>query len=251
MIRTLVVEDEQRAARQLQRMLEAMDTSFEILGVIDSIQDTEKWLNSAPPLDLIFMDIQLADGLSFEIFQHINIETPVIFTTAFDQYAIQAFKVNSVDYLLKPIKQSELSVAIHKFKKSNTQSIIDPFTIKNLLGSLKPKVYRSGFLVKAGHGYIQINATEVIYFYSEDSLSFLECDQGRFIVDEPLDQIEASIDPAYFFRINRSQIVAKASIAKIAPYLNHRLKLTIDKIKDHEFIVSRARTSDFKNWLNQ
>lgn len=246
----LIIEDETRAASQLQRMLKACNFEYTLLGVIDTVEDTVQWFqeNNAP--DLVFMDIQLADGLSFEVFQKIEIEAPIIFTTAFDQYAIQAFKVNSVDYLLKPIQQDDLKKALDKFNKSNKPTAIDPSILKQLLGSMQPRTNREGLLVKEGSGFVQIKISELLYCYSEDSITFGITSKKRFIIEETLDELFDSLDQNKFFKINRGQIVAKTSIQKIEPYFNHRVKLSITNSRDQEFIVSRPKTGDFKKWMN-
>lgn len=249
----LIVEDEPRAARQLQNLLQESNFDFELLEVIDSVEDSILWFkeNSAP--DLVFMDIQLADGLSFEIFQNIEVEAPIIFTTAFDQYAIQAFKVNSVDYLLKPIQQIDLEVAIKKFKKSNTSKKgIEPTILKELLSSVQTAQQRSGILVKEGSGFVQIRISELLYVYSQDSITFGVTHLGkRYIIDETVDKLFDTLDHTKFYRINRGQIVAKLAVQKIEPYFNHRVKLLVSNSRDQEFVVSRQKTSDFKDWMNQ
>ncbi len=246
----LIVEDEPRAAHQLLLMLQACAFEYQLLDTIDSVEDAISWFqaNSAP--DLVFVDIQLADGLSFEIFQKVTVSAPIIFTTAFDQYAIQAFKVNSVDYLLKPIQQSDLQVALDKFTKSNNKAALDPAVLQQLLGSMQTPNYRSGILVKEGSGFAQIQIADVLYFYSEDSITFGVTKQKRYVIDETLDQVFTSLDPAQFFKINRGQIVAKHALLKIDAYFNHRVKLTLTNPRDQEFVVSRPKTSEFKQWLN-
>ena len=249
-MKILIIEDEARAANQLQRMLKACDFEHELLSIIDTVEDSVRWFQDNDLPDLVFMDIQLADGLSFEIFQKIDIEAPIIFTTAFDQYAIQAFKVNSVDYLLKPIQHDDLKKALDKFKKSNKPNSIDPSILKQLLGSFQTTPTREGILVKDGSGFLQVKVSELLYCYSEDSVTFGVTLGKRFIINETIDELFDSLDPNKFFRINRGQIVAKNSIEKIDSYFNHRVKLSITNSRDQEFIVSRPKTSDFKDWLN-
>ncbi len=249
-MKILIIEDEPRAASQLQRMLKACNFDYELLDIIDTVEDAVLWFQKNTALDLVFMDIQLADGLSFEIFQKIEVEAPIIFTTAFDQYAIQAFKVNSVDYLLKPIQKDDLNDALDKFLKSNKPTAIDPAILKQLLGSIQAPTKREGLLVKQGSGFVQIKVSELLYCYSEDSITFGVTSNKRFIIDETMDELLGSLDQNTFYRINRGQIVAKSSIQKIAPYFNHRVKLSISNPRDQEFIVSRPKTSDFKKWMN-
>lgn len=246
----LIIEDEQRAARQLEKLLKNSSFGFQILSVIDSIEETVLWFKDNPCPDLIFMDIQLADGLSFEIFHKIEINIPIIFTTAFDQYAIRAFKVNSIDYLLKPIQQEDLNNALNKFNKSKPE-IIEPLVLKELLNSLQTSKRRKGILVKEGNSFVQIQTAELAYIYSQTSITFgITLDNRRFIIDETLDNLFDSLELSEFYRINRGQIVMRYAIKKIEPYFNHRLKLQILNSRDLEFVVSRQKTTDFKEWLN-
>ena len=249
-MKILIIEDETRAASQLERMLKVCNFDYELLDIIDTVEDAVLWFQKNTTPDLVFMDIQLADGLSFEIFQKTEVEAPIIFTTAFDQYAIQAFKVNSVDYLLKPIQKDDLNTALDKFLKSNKPTAIDPFILKQLLGSMQTATKREGLLVKEGGGFIQINISELLYCYSEDSITFGVTSNKRFIIDETMDEFFNSLDQNTFYRINRGQIIAKSSIQKMYPYFNHRVKLSISNPRDQEFIVSRPKTSDFKKWMN-
>lgn len=254
MIKTLIIEDEERAARQLIKMLAQGDLDHEILDVIDSIEDSIAWLQTHPTPDLIFMDIQLADGLSFEIFNHVDITCPIIFTTAFDQYAIKAFKVNSIDYLLKPIKQEDLDTAIAKYDRMTTPtapSATAVDSILQLLQSQSASATRSGILVKEGSGFVQILMTDIDHVYSSDSITFTIASGKRYIIDETIDHFLTTVDPDLFFRINRGQVVSKSSIQRIEPYLNHRLKLIIRDSKEMDFVVSRAKANSFKEWMNR
>ncbi|WP_299104553.1 LytTR family DNA-binding domain-containing protein [uncultured Tenacibaculum sp.] len=251
-MKILIIEDEPRAANQLQRLLNKTDYEFQILEVIDTIEDAVYWFKTNETPDLIFMDIQLADGLSFEIFQKTEVSAPIIFTTAFDQYAIQAFKVNSVDYLLKPIQQSELDTALNKFTKSTKSTTIEPLILKELLTSMQAPQKRSGILVKEGSGFVQIRISELLYIYSQDSITFgITLQNKRYIIDETIDQLFNSLDDTKFYKINRGQIISKVSIQRIDPYFNHRVVLSIANSRDQEFIVSRQKTSDFKDWMNR
>jgi len=247
----LIIEDEPRAARQLENMLKACNFSYQLLGILDSVEESIAWFSKHTAPDLVFMDIQLADALSFEIFQKVEVAAPIIFTTAFDQYAIQAFKVNSVDYLLKPIQQEDLQVALDQFNKTNATTTIDPNILKQLLGSMQQPTTRDGILVKDGSGFIQIKISDLLYCYSEESITFGVVGAKRYIIDETIDQLFNSLNPNDFFKINRGQIVRKSAVQKIEPYFNHRVKLSIAAPRDQEFIVSRQRTSDFKDWMNR
>ena len=250
-MKILIVEDEPRAARQLQNLLDKSTFDFELLEVLDSVEYAVTWFKSNQRPELVFMDIQLADGLSFEIFQNTEVTAPIIFTTAFDQYAIQAFKVNSIDYLLKPIQQDDLEAALQKFSKSNTTNSIEPSILKELLSSMQTPQQRSGILVKEGSGFVQIRISELLYMYSQESITFGVTHNKRYIIDETMDQLFETLDDTKFYRINRGQIIAKLSIQKIEPYFNHRVKLSITNPRDQEFIVSRQKTGDFKDWMNK
>ena len=250
-MQVLIVEDEMRAARQLQNVLKACGFNYELLEVIDTVEDAVVWFKAYPAPDLVFMDIQLADGISFEIFQKVQLRCPIIFTTAFDQYAIKAFKVNSIDYLLKPIQVEDLQHALDKFDRSKQKPTLNQEALRNFLMDIQVPKQREGILVKDGDGFAQVRISDLLYLYSEDSITFGVTANKRVIIEETLDQLYPSLNPNQFYRINRGQIVAKSSILKIGKYFNHRLKLTVEKAKDQEFIVSRPKTNDFKSWLNQ
>ncbi|GLR16525.1 LytR/AlgR family response regulator transcription factor [Portibacter lacus] len=249
-MKILIIEDEARAANQLQILLKECFFNYDLLGILDSVVDVIDWYQKNAAPDLIFMDIQLADGLSFEIFQKVKIEAPIIFTTAFDQYAIQAFKVNSIDYLLKPIQNTDMQAAIDKFTKNNMSTGIDQAVLSKLLTSMQTSNQRKGILVKDGNGFIQIRTEDLQYIYSEDSITFGVTNEGRYIIEETIDHLIQSLDPGQFFRINRGQIISKTAIEKIQPYFNHRVKLMLLNPRNQEFIVSRPKTAEFKSWLN-
>ncbi len=252
-MQVLIIEDEARAANQLQNLLQALWVDYNLLGVIDTVEESVTWFQNNQAPDLVFMDIQLADGLSFEIFQKIELQCPIIFTTAFDQYAIRAFKVNSVDYLLKPIQHTDLKQALDKFNRATKPQAPNQELLQNLLADMKAQTtkQREGILVKEGDGFMQLQISDLLYVYSEDSITFGVTPHKRVIIDEILDELYPTLDPSQFFRINRGQIVAKIAIEKIAKYFNHRLKLSVTQDRGQEFIVSRPKTSDFKDWLNR
>ena len=250
-MQVLIIEDEPRAASQLQSMLKACSFEYQLLDIIDTVEDAVIWFQKNTTPDLVFMDIQLADGLSFEIFQNIEVEAPIIFTTAFDQYAIQAFKVNSIDYLLKPIQGEDLTKALDKFGKSNKTPTVDPTILKQLLANIQAPPSRTGILVKEGSGFVQIKITDLVYVYSQESITFGITAGKRYIIDETIDQLFNTLDDSIFYRINRGQIVSKNAIQKIESYFNHRVKLSMSNPRDQEFIVSRPKTSDFKEWMNR
>jgi len=249
-MQVLIIEDEMRAANQLQKLLQQTGFEYELLGIIDTVEESVAWFQNNRLPDLVFMDIQLADGLSFEIFQKVELQCPIIFTTAFDQYAIRAFKVNSVDYLLKPIQQKDLQQALEKFNRAKSQFTITNDTLQHFLADLQVKEVRQGILVKEGDDFAQLQITDLLYAYSEDSITFGVTTSKRVIIDETLDQLYATLDTTKFFKINRGQLVAKNAVVKIAKYFNHRLKLSVTQPRDQEFVVSRQKVNDFKAWMN-
>ena len=248
-MQVLIIEDEARAASQLQKRLQEVGFSYELLGVLDTVVDAVHWFQNNHPPNLVFMDVQLADGISFEIFEKTIVNAPIIFTTAFDEYAIQAFKVNSIDYLLKPIKKIDLEMALDKFSNINRQTV-SPRQVQELLKSLQSQPKRTSILAKEGKGFVRLPISELLYVYSEDGVTFGVTDQKRCIVDEGIDELFQTLDIQEFFKINRGQIVAKKAIEKIHPYFNHRLILTLQHARDLQFIVSRPKTPDFKGWMN-
>lgn len=251
-MKALIIEDEYHAAKRLKSMLSVIRPSIEIVGGLDSVRDCVSWFNENENPDLVFMDIQLADGLSFSIFQQVKITAPVIFTTAFHEYSLKAFKVNSVDYLLKPIDELDLENAIIKYENLNlNRSQAPDASISSVMQSfVDKKPFRERFLVKIRDKFIFILADEVAYFYSEESVSFLVTQQGKsFIFDNTLSQLEGELDPAKFFRINRKQLVHFSAIKSIVSYFNNRLKLDLQPKYKVEALVSREKVKDFKLWL--
>lgn len=253
-MKTLIVEDELPAAKRLIKLLAEHCPSCEIIAHVESVESAVKWLstNSAP--DLIFMDIQLADGLSFDIFSKADVNSPVIFTTAFDQYTLRAFKVNSIDYLLKPIDPEELKKAIEKYYRFYKQDqIFDKSGIEKMLESvLKKQDYKERFLVKSGPHLNYVPIGEINYFYSEDGIAFAQCSNGKkHIVEYTLDQLENMLNPSDFFRINRQVITRPDAIQKISTWFNSRLKLDISPSNNLNLVVSRDRVPEFKKWLDK
>lgn len=253
-MRCLIIEDEYHAARYLQTLLREVAPSFEVAGVLDSITAAVDFLRQQPAPELIFMDIQLADGLSFSIFQQVEVKAPVIFTTAFDQYTLQAFKVNSIDYLLKPIDREELHAALQKHSQLHQPAtVVRRDDLRELAAQLlNQETHRRRFLVKLGNDYIYVPISEVAYLYSEDGITFLLDRRGqRYMLDAPLDQLEKEIDPAHFFRVNRAYLVHIDAIERMQTYFNHRLLLQLRPRNVSETIVSRDRVRDFKAWIDR
>ena len=245
----LIIEDEKVAAERLSGLIKKYDRSIEITGIIQSVAKAVHWLNTNREPDLIFMDIQLADGLSFEIFEQTIVKTPVIFTTAFDEYALKAFKVNSIDYLLKPIDQGELNNAIDKFKESHTHKEIPAQVFDNILHTLT-KNFKNKFVIKVGEHIKVFSVNDVQCFYSMEKYTFLQNNEGRdYAVNYSLDQLEELLDPDRFFRINRKYIIASPAIKDIISYSNSRLRVKLNSNESDDLIVSREKVQDFKNWL--
>lgn len=252
-MKVLIIEDELPAARRIEQLMRQQRTQVEVLAVIDSISEAVKWFAQNPAPELILMDIHLADGLSFDIFQLIQIQSMVIFTTAYDQYAIRAFKVNSIDYLLKPIDAQELSNALDKFDlmRGKAQSF-DYSMINELFDNLKNRNYRERFLVKFGNAFTYIQAQDMRFCYAEDSLVFTRMADGKkYSLDHTLEQLEQLLNPVHFFRINRKLLLHIDAVDKIHPYFNNRLKLELQPAPGFDIVVSRERVQDFKNWIDQ
>lgn len=249
-MKVLIIEDEQLAAKKLIRLLKEIDIKIEVIGVIGAVESAVNWLHSQPHPDLIFMDIQLEDGLCFDIFEKSNIKTPVIFTTAYDEYTLRAFKVNSVDYLLKPIKPEDLKNAIHKFNEWHKH--IDFTGFKMALQQLQPK-QKERFLIKVGEHYKSIEITEIDCFYIKERCNFIHINTGKnYAIDYSLDKIEEMIDLNMFFRINRNMIINFSFIHDILAYSSSRLKITLEKwTEKEELLVSRERVADFKKWMDR
>lgn len=251
----LIVEDEELAVKKLQKTLAAVDDTAVVLASTDSIKSTVEWLNDNPQPDLILMDIELADGQSFEIFNLVDVKSPVIFTTSYDEYALKAFKVNSVDYLLKPIQKEELAAALTKYKKlqSNAKPDISlDNLVKELQQKLQPKEYRKRFLVKHGQKLVSVEVEDIAYFYSDGRLNFFKTkDSKKFVVDYTMDELEDMLDPAQYFRISRSFYVSVTSIDKIDDYFGNRLVLGLIPEVDKEALVSREKVTEFKKWMGK
>jgi DNA-binding LytR/AlgR family response regulator len=249
----LIIEDEQPAAKRLQKLILKQIPDARIVGILESVKSAVRWFNEHPFPTLIFLDIQLADNLSFEIFKQVEVDVPVIFTTAYDQYTLQAFKLNSIDYLLKPIDEDELAQALDKYQRIfEPNSNIDIQTIDRIMQSIVRPQYKERFIVKAGQQMTYIAVKEIRYFYSSDGLAYAKMENNkRHIIDYTLDRLEPLVSPSHFFRINRKVICHVDAIRKINPYFNSRLALTLVPKPDFEVIVSRDRVSDFKKWLDQ
>ena len=256
-MKILIVEDEDLAVKKLQKTLLSIDKMVEVSGVTESIQDTVDFLKENPSPDLILMDIELADGQSFEIFNLTEVKAPVIFITSYDEYALKAFKVNSVDYLLKPVQKDELEAALNKYKSlkgngtSKNNNDINTL-IKELQTKLQPKEYRKRFLVKQAQKLVSIEVDDIAYFYSDGRLNFFKTtDNRKFVVDYTMDELSEMLDPDKYFRISRSFYVSIDSIDQIHDYFGNRLLLHLKPAVDKEALVSREKVMDFKKWMGK
>lgn len=255
-MKTLIIEDEKPAAAQLKRLLDR-SAEFEgtIVGPIESIKDAIQHLEEHLDYDLIFMDIHLVDGPSFEIFQSLEPPAPIIFCTAYDQYALEAFKLNSIDYLLKPIEPADLDRALKKFSKwhqSKSQSSLSADVLLSMLAKpQKEKQYKQRFIIKLGDRILSLATTDIAYFYSADKASFVSSLGGKdYPLENSLDQLESILDPKRFFRINRRYLISFESIADMRSYSGSRIKLKLTNCDDPDIMVSRDRTPEFKLWLD-
>ena len=256
-MKILIVEDEELAVKKLQKTLLSIDRMVEVVGVTDSIKSTVDYLKQNSPPDLILMDIELADGQSFEVFNMVPVKNPVIFITSYDEYALKAFKVNSVDYLLKPVQKDELEAALNKYKELNTvdnsknSSDINNL-IKELQSKLQPKEFRKRFLVKQAQKLVSIEVDDIAYFYSDGRLNFFKTrDNKKFVVDYTMDELSDMLDPEKYFRISRSFYVSVDSIDQIHDYFGNRLLLNLTPALDKEALVSREKVMDFKKWMGK
>ena len=248
---TIIIEDEKPAARLLQRKLQKINVSAQVM--LHSVEEAITWFSVNKHPDLIFLDIQLSDGLSFEIFEKVSIKSAVIFTTAFDEYALRAFKLNAIDYLLKPIDDDDLQAAVTKFQVN--QSTINPVhldfeSIKKMLQNPFDKSYKTRFTVKIGQHLKIITTDEIECYFSENKGTYLHTiDNRNYLIDSTLEVLEAELDPKNNFRVSRKFIVPLRFIKEIVLYSNSRLKVILPTYKEDEVIVSREKVQEFKLWL--
>ena len=256
MINVLIIEDEELAALRLQKMLLQSNNEINVIEMLDSIESSVKWIKNNETPDLIFLDIQLSDGVSFEIFNQVELKCPVIFVTAYDAYALKAFELNSIDYLLKPLRQELLNKSIEKYlglKKQfssadlvlKMQQIIDNYNSHG-------KTYKTRFMINKGESIISYKVDEIAYFFAEEKVVFFVLNNSqKHIINYSLDQLEQILDPSIFFRINRQYIISERSIDKINNYFNYKLKLSLKPSTEDSIIVSKSRVADFKVWLDR
>ena len=249
MIQALIIEDEKPSARRLQRMLEKEE--LEVLGQLHSVEEALEWFQKYPHPELIFLDIQLSDGLSFEIFEKLEINSAIIFTTAYDEYALKAFKLNSVDYLMKPIDEEELQAALEKYGRTRRSKRV-AFDISNIRAFLNgtTKEYKKRFTIQVGQHLKLISSEEISCFYSENKGTYLYSNLNRsYLMDASLEKLEPELDPKDFFRVNRQFIVRLGNIADIVTYSSQRLEVRLQDYQDQQIVVSRERVKAFKEWL--
>ncbi|GHA42162.1 DNA-binding response regulator [Salinimicrobium marinum] len=248
MIEVLIIEDEKPSARRLQRMLGKLD--MKVVSTLHSVEEAISWFLKNEHPDLIFLDIQLSDGLSFEIFENVEVKSSIIFTTAYDEYALKAFKLNSVDYLLKPIDDEELEAALNKFRE-NWKAGNEGFDVNNLKSLLNlSSEYKKRFTIQVGQYLKLINVEDISCFYSENKGTYLLSVNGRcYLMDSSLDKLEPELDPKMFYRVNRKFIVRLSDISEIITYSNQRLEVKLKHYKEQQIIVSRERVKSFKEWL--
>ncbi len=247
----VIIEDEILAAEKLTNQLQRIAPEVTVLAVLESVVEAINWVAGNPSPDLIFMDIQLEDGISFEIFDAVKVETPVIFTTAYDEYAIRAFKVNSVDYLLKPVSDEELEAALAKFKNKYEEENAFTQKVAKVIEQISKK-YKNRFFIKVGTRFQSVQTSDICCFFVEERNTFLRTSAGKtFDLDHSLDQLQVLIDPEHFFRINRNYLVNINCIHEVVSYSTNRLKVKLKNGFDDGLIVSRDRVSEFKHWMDK
>ncbi|MEM8568207.1 MAG: LytTR family DNA-binding domain-containing protein [Bacteroidota bacterium] len=256
-MKILIIEDEKPAARRLEKLVLDHKDGSEILAKLDSVKSSINWLTSNVQPDLVFMDIQLADGLSFEIFEHVKITSPIIFTTAYDEYALKAFKVNSIDYLLKPIDGDDLIAAFEKLNRLTTSENKGSTDQINSLEQITQAVqmltrqYKNRFIIKIGEHIKAVGVDDILYFFSRDKATYCTTDEGKnYLLDYPIQDLTNMIDPEKFFQINRKYIISLKSIQDMVSFSNSRLKIILKNSNDDNVIVSRERVQEFKKWLD-
>ena len=251
-MKVIIIEDEKPAARRLSRML--LELNIEAQAMLHSVEEAVDYFNQKEHPDLILLDIQLSDGLSFEIFEKVEVKSAIIFATAYDEYALKAFKLNSIDYLLKPIDEDELKVALDKFKanRPKTQNLqVDLNVIKKLLVNPFDKNYKERFTVKVGQHLKIIYIGEIECFYSENKATYIHTHTKRnYLIDHSLEQLENFLDPTQFYRVSRKFYVNINAIKDIISYTNSRLKVILNTYSEQEIIVSREKVKDFKHWIS-
>lgn len=249
-MKAVIIEDEQQTALRLQKLIEELDPGIQVIAILDSIKSSINWFENNPLPDLIFQDIHLADGSGFEIYKSVKIDVPVIFTTAYDQYAIDAFNVNSIDYLLKPVNRAELRNSLEKLKRVADSRVKDNLNYEALANLLNPQKYQNRFMVRYGQKIKVVSTADIAYFYTlQGNTFFTTFDKHEYPSDLSLDKLENILDPDLFFRINRQVIINIKSIREMYSYSKSRVKIELDPPCDFETIASTERSGNFKKWL--
>lgn len=253
-MKVLIIEDELQAAKRMESLVTELIPDARILATLDTVKRSVAWFKSNPTPDLVLMDIQLADGISFQIFDHHPISAPIIFTTAYDAYALKAFKVNSIDYILKPVDKAELQTALEKLKarsKTDTDTARMMMNIGEAVEMLTRK-YKTRFVTKVGEHLKTIDVNSVLYFYSQDKATFCVTDDNRhLILDFTMEQVSDMLNPQDFFRVNRKYLIGSSAIQDIIHYTNSRLKVIVQGAQDQDIIVAREKVQEFRDWLDQ
>ncbi len=252
-MKVVIVEDEIAASENLTYLLHTIDPNIEVLKVLDSVASSVAYFSKSTEAELVFMDIHLADGISFEIFDQVRITTPVIFTTAYDQYAIKAFKVNSVDYLLKPLNEEELSEAIVKFKNNTTTTQPANNQIQSMLKLLQTqsKTYKAMYLVQKRDELVPVKTEDIAYFYIDTGIvKAVTSNNQSYTISKKLEDIELELNPADFHRVNRQFIINKIAVANMKFYFNGKLIMNVNPPSSERIVISKAKASDVKNWIN-
>lgn len=254
-MKVAIIEDEEIAARHLKTMLKEIDPDIEVVAALDSIESSIHFFSNAPLLDLVLVDIELGDGQSFDIFTRVNVESPIIFTTAYQEHVLKAFKLNSIDYLLKPVNKDELTAAILKYRKIHVRSS-QPFNEYNVSSLNKRKAevsegaFKTRYLAKNGTRLISIAQQDIAYFYTKDRLQYIKTKANDdYVIDKRLDEIETEIDSQVFFRANRQFIINYENIEKVHTWFSGKLKVQVKPLSYEEIIVGRLKANDFKKWL--
>ncbi|MCK8495008.1 LytTR family DNA-binding domain-containing protein [Spirosoma sp. RP8] len=249
----VIIEDEDRTAHQLERMLKKYDPRVQVLTQLPSVKEAVDWFSGNPQPDLAFMDIHLEDGLAFRIFEQLDLTLPVIFTTAYDEYVLKAFKVNSIDYLLKPVDYDELVAALTKFKSIRSEPALPNLNaLLQFMQQPQPSGFKERFMVSIGTKIHSVEVSDSAYFYSEDKATFLVTKGGQLLpLEYSLDQVAGLLNPTHFFRVNRQFIVARTAILSINAYSAGKLKLDLRPTARQEVFVSMSRVSEFKDWLGR
>lgn len=251
-MKALIIEDEKAAVRNLQALLSEVAPDMEILAVLDSITETIDWFRASPAPDLIFLDIHLADGSAFEIFEHVEIRCPIIFTTAYDEYALKAFKVNSIDYLLKPIDRKDIQKALDKLKLLNSDSPNKEPDYTSLLRALKKEEnYKTHFLIPVkGDKLLPVSADSILFFHIDEGVvKAMMADGKEYIFPQTLDELADSLNPAFFFRVNRQYLISRKAVLDIDLWFNGRLSVNMKVPVPEKILISKARVSEFKEWF--